>query len=294
MNPVKRFSILLIAVLCLFGGTTVYATKVKNVVGRITYKASDAKHPRLNLDIIKQIADLPEVELLDYNLCRVMYSDDFENPTDEKLREEIEKAHFWLSGIGDIRLTELKNISLVKGRNFTPEELLSADSVIPVLISTEMAKLNKLKLKSRFNLSNEIYYTPRNKLGTDYIPQSQHIKEYEFQVIGIFELGEDVGPEETKRLSAYLFVPEPSCREIISEYINEFFNLASAENSDPSWQEKMLEDRLQLSNNIGSSDVRFFLKSDCDLAIFREKANQILPHPYHLVFRKPKISFAIK
>jgi len=229
---------------------------------------------RLEAHHVEVVAKLPQVEAVDANLGFQIYSDvlkaPFENHGNHELRLwDVAMSEFYLVGIGAPDFTALKNVSIMKGRNFSEDEISKATDVIPVLISKQMAKLNQLKLGSKFSLDNYFfdYEQPRTK---DMYEAVLAKEVYDFEVVGIFE-----GPSDFAENC--VLVPEYIAEQAIRFHHRELYGRAEQ-------TPEILAEYEYCKRNLRTASALFRLKDGAHEEDFVREAGAILPEGWEVEF----------
>ena len=200
-----------------------------------------------------------------------------------KTSDEETEGYFSIKGGQSSEPMDLKEnkIKLVAGRIFTEEEMNSNANL--VLISKKVAELNNLVVGSSITLYSNIYSSD-GVIGRDLLPtfpniglnEPASVKEFEFQVIGIFEPQKTTETNEKGEVDFnYLDEEKENTFYTSNKVVKNINDVLMAEtkevNPDIEYQE--------------SQDYfvpLFVLEDPIDLPKFREEAKQFMPDYYKI------------
>jgi len=234
----------------------------------------------VTLDLIYEIADLPYVAEMDHS-----FHSFWESPIDSgiipvtlgdilpTLMDDLTTQHIRRPDFIDLN-TGL--ISLVEGRNFTEEEINVRSDIFPVLISSKLADLNQLSVGSIFYLESVLrgeFLPDGSILGIEETGRFQ----FEFEVIGIFELAREIvaGGEWENDYSTFTILNRLYTPAWVAVEVSDIRELFLYEKHD--WweiQEPYQDTWLQLA---------FLLYDPFDLPTFEDAANELLPNYWEVI-----------
>ncbi|MCU7198136.1 hypothetical protein [Turicibacter sanguinis] len=248
----------------------------------------DPNYEKVKLEQVHEIANLDEVQEIEYSLDFVLFNQDLKNPYDDP---NTPLNEFIIIGASNSQFVLLKEelILLKEGRSFNEEELMNTTfEKVPVLISEEFASLNHLTVGSDFCLDNSIYFIPLYSPDLDseklYVDSNLVTKEtYNFNVIGIFTQNKINGIQVTA-FSNHIFMPETFVELARNFYFTNAHNAHKKVYQNESWWDEIEEGYQFNLLNQKASTTLFILKDATKWNDFEAKANAILM-PSHQVKR---------
>jgi len=207
-----------------------------------------------------------------------------------------------LKGVGSENFLDLRAglIEITAGRSFNEMELMTPSETVPVLVSNIFATINNLSTSSQFTMANGAF-DERYRMEINWNVPFEHIDwshlynidnavfwtEYTFEVIGIFEISQDVNPRSDYRrelmlreLAHQIYVPALFAAEISSiqwSYMNQ------------NWLDAgLIDEVLFAQNQIFSeqssswSNVLFVLENPDQLTEFIDFGSGILPDFFNI------------
>ncbi|CUN16541.1 hypothetical protein [Turicibacter sanguinis] len=248
----------------------------------------DPNYEKVKLEQVHEIANLDEVQEIEYSLDFVLFNQDLKNPYDDP---NTPLNEFIIIGASNSQFVLLKEelILLKEGRSFNEEELMNTTfEKVPVLISEEFASINHLTVGSDFCLDNSIYFIPLYSPDLDseklYVDSNLVTKEtYNFNVIGIFTQNKINGIQVTA-FSNHIFTPETFVELARNFYFTNAHNAHKKVYQNESWWDEIEEGYQFNLLNQKASTTLFILKDATKWNDFEAKANAILM-PSHQVKR---------
>ncbi|WP_195455019.1 hypothetical protein [Turicibacter sanguinis] len=248
----------------------------------------DPNYEKVKLEQVHEIANLDEVQEIEYSLDFVLFNQDLKNPYDDP---NTPLNEFIIIGASNSQFVLLKEelILLKEGRSFNEEELMNTTfEKVPVLISEEFASINHLTVGSDFCLDNSIYFIPLYSPDLDseklYVDSNLVTKEtYNFNVIGIFTQNKINGIQVTA-FSNHIFMPETFVELARNFYFTNAHNAHKKVYQNESWWDEIEEGYQFNLLNQKASTTLFILKDATKWNDFEAKANAILM-PSHQVKR---------
>ena len=248
----------------------------------------DPNYEKVKLEQVHEIANLDEVQEIEYSLDFVLFNQDLKNPYDDP---NTPLNEFIIIGASNSQFVLLKEelILLKEGRSFNEEELMNTTfEKVPVLISEEFASINHLTVGSDFCLDNSIYFIPLYSPDLDseklYVDSNLVTKEtYNFNVIGIFTQNKINGIQVTA-FSNHIFMPETFVELARNFYFTNAHNAHKKVYQNESWWDEIEEGYQFNLLNQKASTTLFILKDATKWNDFEAKANAILM-PSHQIKR---------
>ena len=298
---IKAFLFVICSVICLYTDMIVGQSTLKIVnqlsnefspMAKITFNPNinviDPNYEKVKLEQVHEIANLDEVQEIEYSLDFVLFNQDLKNPYDDP---NTPLNEFIIIGASNSQFVLLKEelILLKEGRSFNEEELMNTTfEKVPVLISEEFASINHLTVGSDFCLDNSIYFIPLYSPDLDseklYVDSNLVTKEtYNFNVIGIFTQNKINGIQVTA-FSNHIFMPETFVELARNFYFTNAHNAHKKVYQNESWWDEIEEGYQFNLLNQKASTTLFILKDATKWNDFEAKANAILM-PSHQVKR---------
>lgn len=300
----RRLSVFLLSLIFFSSSFIVNANDeadTSSIIAKITFSndtsVCDPRFKQLTFEKIEALRSLSEVKHIEHLISVNLFSNTLKLPV--TINQDEYKA---MHGLTEITTTGISIpefiylnenvIELKRGRTFFNNELASNSfERVPVILSSELADLNQLDVGSTFKLSNSVYFITLDykNLNSPNIYKNNNIVdeiEYEFEVIGVFNLNSTKGLNFIHNefcsncLLNHLFIPENFSKEAWQFQLKtEFNNYSSLYSHEPWWQKIAERYELMFDKNKMFNQPIFFLDSNADVEAFIEKANSILnPH----------------
>lgn len=155
----------------------------------------------LTANIVRQIADLPQVSQHNYSVTAELRT----NQLNEYIPDDVQimgdgdtRGLFSLQGTSTEELLEIREdmIIIVEGREFTTTDLTSQNEIQPIIISHGLARANNLSVGSILDLAVEVMYPQLADFGVGYWDSSwgdnpENIfatENFQLEVIGLFDV----------------------------------------------------------------------------------------------------------
>lgn len=244
---------------------------------------------RLTPEMIRTIAELPQVSHYDYSL-RVweLSSNQLQRYESDTMGGGMwrpgpdDRVHLDVRGVQNPRVIDIEEglINLVDGRVFTEQEVTTAAEIHPALISREFAQVNNLSLNSFFDADVLIWNWDEGMLWAE-----DHSEEnifasatFTFEVIGIFE--PVIRPDQENDHDAQWRIQELQNRIYSTNLMAEAVQRFQHENHLLMAEEAgVLDEILEWESEEFSPwfDNMFVLHDPLDIEAFREEAMTMLP-----------------
>jgi putative ABC transport system permease protein len=196
-------------------------------------------------------------------------------------------SHMNLRGTSETELIQVREgaLDIVEGRTFSDEELLTPQEVSPAIVSRYFAELNHLSIDSTFTLSSliQLPHPDGDVWDPEWYGSDESIfaeEDFEFQVIGIFDINEQLEPEDEhdfegemrmSSLSNTIHIPNITAETIQNferEKIQEM--IATLDNPDDAWLDLAEEEDVQVESVM-------MLNDPLEIEQFRAAAEPMLP-----------------
>lgn len=229
----------------------------------------------IDVDLIRQIGELPYVKYYDYNVSTTIVSENIEYYIGEALNDYLSEGYFvmdfTLKGINYNHVIDLKEekATLIDGRVFTQEEIESGAPV--TIISKKVAQLNNLHIGDTFTLLNEVA-DHDDETGEEVVIASRDVV---LEIIGLFDpksISKDKKVNEDNAERIYsdnqyqntMYVPN----EVVDSEEKYWWDMYKETVEDTSMREKWMDTRYT---------PIFILNSPEDTEAFRQEVIPLLP-----------------
>lgn len=237
----------------------------------------------INVDLIKQIGELPYVKYFDYSMSTYLGSesiDSYQGEMEDEIIHHGPSMDFQLKGINYAPVIDFEEQKgeLVDGRVFTQDEIDNGTSV--AIISKKLADKNNLHVGDTFTLDNAVY-TYDEKTGEEELVTSRDVV---LEIIGVFEshsIKEDQGDGMDQDMFDWMDIDYQNTIYVSNEIV--------VSETEYHWEEYMKADEEfaaiveEEEESFEYYTPLFVLNNPEDTVAFEEEVTPLLPELYKVI-----------